>query len=113
MSKSEVGVGKELYFDATQVNTNADLDSLAPRFVVDARDALEEHLAALFASGAAKSEESEGNGVNTRPETVEFPTPISQHRQKELTEENAARHDWIAEEDHQQREVFGSQPSNG
>ena len=30
--------GKELYFDSTQVNANADLDSLVPRFAVEARE---------------------------------------------------------------------------
>jgi len=36
--------GKELYFDSTQVNANADLDSLAPRFAIEAREAIQEHL---------------------------------------------------------------------
>ena len=36
--------GKELYFDATKVEANASLDSVAPRFAVEA------HLGALFAS---------------------------------------------------------------
>src|SRR5438270_12740826 len=40
--------GKELYFDGTQVNANADLDSLTPRFAVEAREAIQTHLAALF-----------------------------------------------------------------
>src|SRR2546427_8586299 len=40
--------GKELYFDSTQVNANADLDSLAPRFAVEARETIREYLAALF-----------------------------------------------------------------
>src|SRR3979411_497033 len=42
-------LGKALYFDSTQVNANADLDSLAPRFGVEAREAIKAHLAALFA----------------------------------------------------------------
>jgi transposase len=37
--------GKELYFDATQVDANASLDSGTPRFAVEA------HLEALFAGG--------------------------------------------------------------
>src|SRR5438270_5418886 len=41
--------GKELYIDGTQVNANADLDSLTPRFAVEARAAIQTHLAALFA----------------------------------------------------------------
>src|ERR1700737_4135311 len=40
--------GKELYIDSTQVNANADLDSLIPRFAVEAREAIQTHLAALF-----------------------------------------------------------------
>ena len=40
--------GKELYIDSTQVNANADLDSLTPRFAVEARAAIQVHLAALF-----------------------------------------------------------------
>jgi hypothetical protein len=40
--------GRELYVDATKVNANADLDSLVPRFAVEARQQLQAHLAALF-----------------------------------------------------------------
>src|SRR5438270_3987954 len=41
--------GKDVYIDGTQVNANADLDSLTPRFAVEARAAIQTHLAALFA----------------------------------------------------------------
>ena len=37
--------GRELYIDATKVQANADLDSLVPRFAVDA------HLGELFTTG--------------------------------------------------------------
>ncbi len=40
--------GKELYLDRTQVNANADLASLVPRFALEAREAIHTHLAALF-----------------------------------------------------------------
>jgi transposase len=40
--------GKELYIDSTQVNANADLDSLTPRFAFEARTAIKQHLATLF-----------------------------------------------------------------
>src|SRR5713226_4401148 len=40
--------GRELYVDGTQVNANADLDSLTPRFAVEAREAIQAHVAALF-----------------------------------------------------------------
>ena len=45
--------GKELYIDSTQVNANADLDSLTPRFAVEARAAIQAHLATLFAEQEA------------------------------------------------------------
>jgi transposase len=120
--------GKELYFDSTQVNANADLDSLVPRFAMEAREALQEHLAALFASAAATpedaekstpSEDAEQNAGNTLPaqqrqedagfpQPCSLPTAISEVRREELAQENATRHDWIAEEGHQQREVAGA-----
>src|SRR5205823_3659326 len=49
--------GKELYIDSTQVNANADLDSLTPRFAVEAREATQAHLAALFALEDAQCEQ--------------------------------------------------------
>jgi hypothetical protein len=39
---------------------------------------------------------------------VSLPTRISEARREELAEENTARHDWIAEEGRQQRDVYGS-----
>src|SRR3954470_14933760 len=45
--------GKELYFDATQVKANASLDSIAPRFAVEA------HLDTLFADGEADGPDPE------------------------------------------------------
>src|SRR5256886_2144960 len=48
--------GRELYIDSTQVNANADLDSLTPRFAVEARAAMQAHLAALFAEEDSQQE---------------------------------------------------------
>src|SRR5947209_15150351 len=48
--------GKELYIDSTQVNANADLDSLTPRFAVEARTAMQAHLAALFTEEESQQE---------------------------------------------------------
>lgn len=45
--------GKELYFDATQVDANADRDSLHPRFFVNAITA---HLAELFPADAVQED---------------------------------------------------------
>src|SRR5258708_34581910 len=53
--------GKELYFDSTQVNANADLDSLTPRFAVEAREAIQEHLSALFAPEPIQLEQPEAS----------------------------------------------------
>jgi hypothetical protein len=108
--------GKELYIDSTQVHANADLDSLVPRFAVDAREATQEHLAALFAPEAAPPGHTKEQSVKVllpqqapgNPKPFPLPTTISQARRAELAEENAARHDWIKEEGRQQREVYGS-----
>ena len=40
--------GKELYFDGTQVEANADDDQMLPRFYLQAKQATQAHLAALF-----------------------------------------------------------------
>src|SRR5512135_831393 len=49
--------GKELYLDSTQVNANADVDSLTPRFAVEARAAIQTHLAALFSNEDSQQEQ--------------------------------------------------------
>jgi hypothetical protein len=111
--------GKELYFDSTQVNANADLNSLTPRFGVEAREAIQEHLTALFAPEPALLEKPEARSSETplpEPPLEEpfhaGPTPLpvvlSEEQHEELAVENAARHDWIAQEGRQQREVRGS-----
>src|SRR5215470_5991307 len=92
---------------------------LSPRFAVEAREALQEHLAALFESEAAQTENSEEQNANALPSErqlevtcsstpVSLPTGISETRREELAEENTARHDWIGEEGRQQRDVYGS-----
>jgi transposase len=101
--------GKELYLDSTQVNANADLDSLTPRFAVEARAAMQAHLAALFTEEDAQREQQEpsGDGADTPqneavsptaidPAPLPLPVDLSQAEQEELASENAARHDWIA-----------------
>src|SRR5579859_1285840 len=62
--------GKELYFDSTQVNANADLDSLTPRFAVEARAAMQAHLAALFTE-----EDSQPEPQSAAAEEASAPTP--------------------------------------
>jgi hypothetical protein len=111
--------GNELYIDSTQVNANADLDSLIPRFAVEARAAIQTHLAALFLDEDSKPEPQQAatEVVAAPPEATStegvcpVPTPLPvvlpEAEQEELAQENAARHDWIVEEGRQQREVHG------
>src|SRR5215469_7975328 len=56
--------GKELYFDATQVQANAALDSLMPRFAVEA------HLAALFGAAEPEPDVPEAPATVTARETA-------------------------------------------
>lgn len=113
--------GRELYFDATQVQADASLDSLVPRFAVEARAALQEHLAALFSDDASPDMQSSAvesasapsaqDAAATHPKEPCSPTSLHvdlpEARHEMLTEANAARHDWFAEAGRQQREVHG------
>src|SRR5438876_10436027 len=79
--------GKELYFDSTQVNANTDLDSLAPRFAVEAREAIREHLATLFAPEPVKSESTEehsGDAPLPEQRPALLPSAISEAELEEL-----------------------------
>jgi hypothetical protein len=95
------------------------MDSLAPRFAVEAREAIREHLTALFPAEAAPLEKPEASNSDTSlpqhqpedrfcAEPTPLPVVLSEEQHEELAIENAARHDWIAEEGRQQREVRGS-----
>src|SRR6266566_387280 len=112
--------GRELYIDSTQVNANADLDSLTPRFAVEARAAIQAHLAALFTEEESQQKPPPAaTEVVAAPPEVTFPEVVAsaaplplpvvlpQAEQEELASENAARHDWIAQDGRQQREVHG------
>ena len=83
--------GRELYFDATKVEANASLDSIAPRFAVEA------HLGELF----SEQKDQADNGVQPEPLPVDLPEDALQ----ELAQENADRHEWIAEEGRQDRQA--------
>ena len=108
--------GRELYFDATQVQADAALDSLTARFAVEARAALQAHLAALFSEetdlpvpGVTADQESSGVLPTHVAPALPPPLPVelSDSQREDLAATNAARHDWIAEEGRQQREVHG------
>jgi transposase len=82
--------GKELYFDATKVEANASLDSVAPRFAVEAR------LNTLFAAtqgAAAGDAEEEADREDSTPRSVALTTEA----QGSLAEAATDRHDWIGE----------------
>ncbi len=87
--------GEELYIDATKVEANASLDSVAPRFAVEA------HLAELFPSADASVPET--HEVERQPEPL--PVSLPDAVREELAATNAARHDWIAEEGRQDRDA--------
>src|SRR5215469_12918213 len=55
-SREKLVWGRELYIDSTQVNANADVDSLTPREAREARAAIQTHLAALFAEEESPQE---------------------------------------------------------
>ena len=56
--------GQELYIDATKVAANAALDSLQPRFAVEA------HLAHLFAAAEDDGDGDDGSGGAGRGQAV-------------------------------------------
>jgi hypothetical protein len=84
--------GEERYFDATQVNANAALDSLVPRFAVEAR------LAALFGieeptEEPRPQEESTMLVACESTAPVVLPVALPEALQEELTSVNTTRHD--------------------
>src|SRR5919112_1717618 len=96
--------GEELYFDATKVDANASLDSIAPRFYV------EEHLGELFAEQELFSPEqqasvaaAEGREESPAAELHELPSA----EDETLVKRNAAKDDWISRDGRQRREQKG------
>jgi transposase len=78
--------GKELYFDATQVKANASLDSIAPRFAIEA------HLGDLFTDEDADEAIPEEGGS----QPIELPVVITEAEREQLAQTNEERHDWLA-----------------
>jgi transposase len=79
--------GRELYCDATKVEANAALDSVKPRFAVEA------HLATLFTAAAADtpSTDDSENGEGPLP----LPIVLTTDAQAALADAAARRHDWV------------------
>jgi transposase len=95
---------EELYFDATKVDANASLDSIAPRFYV------EEHLGELFTDEEpfnAEQEESftvaEERDASAVGELYELPSA----EDETLVAQNASKDDWISRNGRQRREQKG------
>ncbi len=84
--------GKELFFDATKVEANAAVDSLAPRWAVEA------HLGGLFEEAPAEGD---------RPITEEIDA-LPSAGDADLHERNAANKDWISREGAQDRSFKGT-----
>jgi hypothetical protein len=101
--------GKELYIDATKVEANASLDSLTPRFAVEA------HLANVFAEEATAQaepnmiQEEEASDEPGEQAEVEVPMPLpvalSQEDLEALCQHNAERYDWLEHLGAQDRSV--------
>ena len=97
--------GEELYFDATKVDANASLDSIAPRFYV------EEHLGEVFTVEEPPKAEQEEDDVRTASQRRELPVAelyeLPSVGNKALAEENGATEDWISRDGRQRREQKG------
>src|SRR5215210_6645700 len=78
--------GKELYFDATQVKANASLQSIAPRFAVEA------HLGELFTDDGV----DESSSKDDERQPIELPVLITEAEREPLAHTNQERHDWLA-----------------
>jgi transposase len=88
--------GKELYFDATQVKANASLDSIAPRFAVEA------HLGELFTEDVAEASHPEEGEHHP----VELPVPLTEAEREQLAQANEGRHDWLARDGAPDRSIM-------
>jgi transposase len=89
--------GQEFYFDATKVEANASLDSVAPRFAVEA------HLGALFPAAESPSAAAEGADDDG---PTRLPVALTAEAQAALAEAAATRHDWIGEAGRPDRSVM-------
>jgi transposase len=84
--------GKELYFDATQVEANADRDKMLPRFYVEAMQA---HLAALFPDQSDQAQDnSELGQLSTNLISLRSKLPQTEAGQRPPCEQQGQ--DWIS-----------------
>jgi len=90
--------GQELSIDATKIAANAALDSLHPRFAVEA------HLSGLFSTGqddAGKG--SDGAAREGGDDLAPWPVALPEATQGALAAQAAQRHDWIGRAGHPDR----------
>jgi transposase len=87
--------GEELYFDSTKVMANAALDSLAPRWAVEA------HLDELFDDEEEEEEERKKEPTTTETSPAVAALPMANNR--ELWAKNAPKSDWISRNGAQDR----------
>src|SRR4051794_18892897 len=86
--------GRELFFDATKAQDNANLDSLVPRFYWRGKQRLDERLGDAApkppaASGGAPAPGAAGQVSGGKP--TELPVPLAPTERDALAVENAAR----------------------
>ncbi len=84
--------GQELYIDATKVAANASLDSLQPRFAVEA------HLTRLFVTAENEGDGGYGSGVVAEEggdAPVRLPVTLTEATLADLAARATARHDWL------------------
>src|SRR5215210_1111199 len=94
--------GEELYFDATKVDANASLDSIAPRFYV------EEHLGELFTGeGPLDAEQEEQSTTMAKGWDLGVLYELPSADDEALMAENAENDDWISRDGRQRREQTG------
>ena len=93
--------GKELFFDSTKVEADAAVDSLAPRWFVEA------HLQDLF------EEDADHHEGELDPRCAGFEDEVSIHRlpkagDEDLLRSNSAREDWVSRGGAQDRSFKGT-----
>jgi transposase len=81
--------GKELSIDSTDVEANASIDSLQPRFAVEA------HLARLFDESSKGEDDDDDTGGESG--LTHLPVAVTEEARADLGNRAAARHDWIGE----------------
>jgi transposase len=77
--------GQEVFIDSTDVEANASIDSLQPRFAVEA------HLARLFAEQPARDDDDPRGEPSASP----LPVVLTEEAHADLSERASDRHDWL------------------